>query len=100
MKLILTICLLAGFSATGFSQTKRIAHRSHSGNNGSFSIAGVHNFGLTPEMEEERKRKEKLQKAKADSLMTKAVADSIAKMNPPPKDKIKSKSKKKKKSSN
>ena len=79
MKRILFLLLLAGLSTAGFSQTKKIAHRSHSGSNNSFTLAGPDNFGETPEMIAERKKKEALEKAKADSISKKAVADSIAK---------------------
>lgn len=75
MKLLVLIIAVTGISLQGFSQTKRIAHRSHSGNNSTFSIAGPDNFGETPEMNERRKKQEKLL---ADSIAKKAIADSIA----------------------
>ncbi|MEO6611416.1 MAG: hypothetical protein ABIT05_04765 [Chitinophagaceae bacterium] len=91
MKRFLLLFVLAGLSATGFSQTKMIAHRSHSGSNSTFTLAGPDNFGETPEMAEARKKKE-LERAKADSIARKAVADSLARINQKPK-KIKSKNK-------
>jgi hypothetical protein len=89
MKRSLLLFALAGFSTAGFSQTKMIAHRSHSGSNSTFTLAGPDNFGETPEMAEARKKKE-LERARTDSAAKKAVADSLARLNPKPK-KIKSK---------
>jgi len=79
MKRFLLLFVLAGLSTVGFSQTKKIAHRSHSGSNSTFTLAGPDNFGDTPEMAEARKKKE-LERAKADSIAKKAVADSIARI--------------------
>ncbi|MEO7923125.1 MAG: hypothetical protein ABIR30_05560 [Chitinophagaceae bacterium] len=79
MKRVLLLCLLSGLSTACFSQTKKIAHRSHSGSNSSFTLAGPDNFGETPEMIAERNKKTAIEKAKADSIAKKAVADSIAK---------------------
>lgn len=82
-------------STLAISQTKKIAHRSHSGNSTTFSIAGPDNFGLSPAEEEKRKNQEKLL---ADSIAKKAIADSLArkkKIQPAPanrKPKTKSKS--------
>jgi hypothetical protein len=98
MKRFLVLFVLAGFSTAGFSQTKMIAHRSHSGSNSTFTLAGPDNFGETPEMAEARKKKE-LERARADSAARKAVADSLARLNTKPK-KIKSKNKPAIKSSN
>lgn len=42
----IVLCAVAGLSA--FSQTKRIAHKSHSGTAASFSRYSAHNFGLPP----------------------------------------------------
>jgi hypothetical protein len=91
MKRLFLLFALAGLSTAGYSQTKMIAHRSHSGSNSTFTLAGPDNFGETPEMAEARK-KQALEKARADSAAKKAVADSLARLNPRPK-KIKSKNK-------
>lgn len=91
MKKVFLCIILVAVSSAGFSQTKKIAHRSHSGKNNTFSITGPDNFGETPEMA----RKRKAEKAKADSLAKKIVADSLAritKLQPAPKTKIKNKS--------
>ena len=48
MKKIFMVLLAVVISVAGFSQTKRIAHRSHSGKNNEFSINGEDNFGLPP----------------------------------------------------
>ncbi len=79
MKRIFLLFALAGLSTAGFSQTKKIAHRSHSGKNSSFTINSIDNFGTTPEMEE-AKKKRALEIAKADSAAKKAVADSLARI--------------------
>ena len=46
MKKILLCSVLAIASTVAFSQTKLIAHRSHSGSNRTFSINESGNFGL------------------------------------------------------
>ncbi len=89
--MLLLLFVLTGFSLAGYSQTKMIAHRSHSGSNSSFTLAGPDNFGETPEMAEARKKKE-LERARADSAAKRAVADSLARLNTKPK-KIKGKNK-------
>lgn len=78
MKRLLLLFVLAGLTTAASSQTKKIAHRSHSGSNNSFTLAGPDNFGETPEMIDAKKKKD-LEKAKADSLAKKNKADSIAK---------------------
>ena len=90
MKKFLLLVALVAVSTVGFSQTKIISHRSHSGMNSNFTIAGTDNFGETPEMVEARKKKE-LENAKMDSAARKAVADSLARINPKPIKKIKTK---------
>ncbi|MEP6701309.1 MAG: hypothetical protein ABJA85_08330 [Bacteroidota bacterium] len=90
MKKFLFLFVLVAISTAGFSQTKKIAHRSHSGKNSSFTIAGIDNFGETPEMVEARKKKE-LERAKMDSTARKAVADSLARVNSKPAKKSKKK---------
>ena len=72
--------MLAGLSSAAFSQTKRIAHRSHSGSNSSFTIQAPDNFGETPEMIEAARKKKEQEKMKADSIAKRAIADSIARI--------------------
>jgi len=93
MKIIALLIAMVIFSATGFSQTKKIAHRSHSGKAASFSINGADNFGDTPEMVEAAKKKKEAEKLKADSLAKKAVADSLARITSAHKYKTKTKKK-------
>jgi hypothetical protein len=73
MKPVILLIVSVAFSIACFSQTKRIAHRSHSGSNQSFSLSGEGNFGLPSEtalkrMEEERKRREAEEKRIQDSI--------------------------------
>jgi hypothetical protein len=49
---------VAAFSINAFSQTGRIAHRSHSGKNGVSGIQGSDNFGL-PDGENAKRAKKK-----------------------------------------
>ncbi len=44
--LLALVAFGALFSSTAFSQTKKIAHRSHSGKNSTFNIKEEGNFGL------------------------------------------------------
>ena len=44
--LIALVAFGALFNSAAFSQTKKIAHRSHSGKNTTFKIDGEDNFGL------------------------------------------------------
>lgn len=67
-----------------FAQTKKIAHRSHSGSDKTFITKGNSNFGITPEMKREQEKQKQLEKAKKDSI---ARADSLAKAKPAPKSK-------------
>jgi hypothetical protein len=55
--LFLTV-FVAAFSMSAFSQTARIAHRSHSGKSGVLRIQGFDNFGL-PDGENAKKTKKK-----------------------------------------
>ena len=48
MKGIFVIIALLMLSIASFSQTKRIAHRSHSGKNSTFTVKSIHNFGEVP----------------------------------------------------
>lgn len=83
MKFVFVCSAMLLCSIAGFSQTKKIAHRSHSGKNSCFSLAGLDNFGETPEMNADRKKREAAEKAKADSLRKKAIADSLARSKKP-----------------
>lgn len=66
-------------ATTGFSQTKRIAHHSHSGNDSEFTASGSDNFGLSPQMERQmdsaRKEKQRLD----DSIKVARYRDSLKK---------------------
>ena len=48
-QIILLLVVLIS-AASGFSQTKLVAHRSHSGKNAGFTINSVDNLGLNPEV--------------------------------------------------
>lgn len=74
-KMLLLLLLVAGTSATTFAQTKKIAHRSHSGKAATFTIDGRDNFGLG---EEQKKQMEMARKAKSDSIRMKQKADSLS----------------------
>jgi hypothetical protein len=50
-KIILCSLLLLCSSLFGISQTKRIAHHSHSGSDATFALGGDDNFGLSPAMQ-------------------------------------------------
>ena len=83
-KIFLVTVAMALFSVAGFSQTKKIAHRSHSGKDNTFSIFGPDNFGETPEMIAAAKKREE-EKRRQDSIAQRAAADSIAQLNKHPK---------------
>ena len=88
MRLIFILAALLLISSASFSQTKRIAHRSHSGSDATFSWEqSPDNFGETPEM---KRRADSLQKQRliADSLRRKVISDSL--------NRVKKKEKKKK----
>jgi hypothetical protein len=73
MKPVFLFIVCIALSTACFSQTKRIAHRSHSGSNASFTLAGEGNFGLPSEeamkrMEADRKRREAENKRIQDSI--------------------------------
>lgn len=76
IKFLVAACFLT--CSAGYSQTMKIAHRSHSGSNNSFTIHTTEgNFGETPEMIKKRKEAEQIMN---DSLARKA-SDSIARVN-------------------
>ena len=45
-KLTLLLAAAIAFGSSAFAQTKKIAHRSHSGKNSSFTVSEEGNFGL------------------------------------------------------
>ena len=75
MKPVLLIVVCIALSTACFSQTKRIAHRSHSGSNASFTLNGEGNFGLPSEAEMKRM----LEERKKREAENKRIQDSIAK---------------------
>lgn len=77
MKPVFLFLVYMALSAACFSQTKRIAHRSHSGSNTSFTLAGEGNFGLPSEAEMKRMELER-KKREAEN---KRIQDSITKAN-------------------
>lgn len=88
MKQVLFLLICTTLSVACFSQTKRVAHRSHSGSNSTFTLTGEGNFGDPGEpiikKSLERMRLDSIAKAKEkiknDSLkMKKPVKDSIRK---------------------
>jgi hypothetical protein len=82
MKKILLLSAFVFISIISFSQTKRIAHRSHSGKDKSFNIAaGTDNFGLPVPDSTKTKIKNK------NKNKTKPVKDSLPAM--PAKDTLK-----------
>ena len=93
MKIILLLVILLAFATTGSAQTKKIAHRSHSGKESSFTIFSADNFGETPEMMEAARKKKEAEKMKADSIARQAAADSMAKLRNEYKVKTKTKNK-------
>lgn len=48
MKTLILIIILSALSLTAISQTKMIAHKSHSGSLQNFTTDGIHNFGDPP----------------------------------------------------
>lgn len=86
-KLLLLSTLLLVFGSAASAQTKRIAHRSHSGSNATFSMnEGDDNYGLPPGYEkmrmEQQRKNDSIKKANADSA-AKAKADSQSKKPAP-----------------
>ncbi len=78
MKTLLFLFIIFAFSLNGFSQTEKIAHRSHSGKDAAFRIRGNGNWGISPEMIHEQQKRDSAMKARADSIARKLKADSIA----------------------
>ena len=56
MKKNLLLIILLAFCITGFSQTKKIAHRSHSGKNATLIMNDDDNFGLPPTIKDTAKK--------------------------------------------
>jgi len=73
---MLTLILLS--TSILFAQTKKIAHRSHSGSDRTFTIKGESNFGATPEM---IRRSDSLrrERARRDSIEKVRISDSLKK---------------------
>ena len=82
MKRTVALLLILAFSFHGHAQTEKIAHRSHSGKDGTFRVTGYNNWGETPAMRAERLKRDSLLKARADSIAYKKRADSLAKPTP------------------
>jgi hypothetical protein len=86
MKQVVLLLVCTALSVACFSQTKRIAHRSHSGSNHSFNLAGEGNFGLPSKDYMDKMRAKDsiagLKKNGKDSLKTKTGAkDSLKKQS-------------------
>ena len=80
MKKSLFLIIFTTISLLGFSQTKRIAHRSHSGSDNTFSITnGFDNFGLPPAADSLRKLNSK---SKKDTLKLKVSPKDSLKTKP------------------
>ena len=81
MKFLIVLAML-GLSQSAFSQTKWIAHRSHSGSDANFHWAeSPDNFGLHPDLERKRNKiRDSLQKHSADSLRKRIITDSLEKI--------------------
>ncbi len=62
--------------ATGFAQTKKIAHKSHSGKDSELSIDGADNFGLNPSV---IRNTDTAGKAKKDSIKIAKYRESLKK---------------------
>lgn len=71
MKQTAIIIIVLIFSFKAYSQTERIAHRSHSGKDNTFKVTGYNNWGETPAMKAEREKRDSIMKAKADSVSKK-----------------------------
>ncbi len=78
MKKIFMLVLMVCSASILFAQTKKIAHRSHSGSDRTFTIKGESNFGATPEM---IRRSDSLrrERVKRDSIEKMRIADSLKK---------------------
>lgn len=72
MKILIVSFFALFFSLHCFSQTERIAHRSHSGKNKSFKITGKDNWGLPSHAMEQRLEADSIAKAKEDTLSRKS----------------------------
>lgn len=67
-KLVFFLFAMIFISLPGFSQTKKIAHKSHSGSTGSFSLSGMDNFGIIHKQPRSREKKDSTKKIKKDTL--------------------------------
>jgi hypothetical protein len=82
MKKTAFLLIILVFSFNSYAQTERIAHRSHSGKDNTFTVTGYNNWGETPGMRAERLKRDSIMKAKADSIANKKRKDSLAKQAP------------------
>ncbi len=64
---------------TGFAQTKRIAHHSHSGSDTEFTTSASDNFGISPQMERQMDSTRKERKRVDDSVRVAHYRDSLNK---------------------
>lgn len=72
MKILITSFLALFLSLNCFSQTERIAHRSHSGKNKNFKITGKDNWGLPSYVVEQQLKADSIAKSKGDTLAGKS----------------------------
>jgi len=72
-KIIVFVAFATALGSTAFAQTKKIAHRSHSGKNSVFTVEGEGNFGLPTDY------KAKSTKDSAAKKTTPAKTDSTVK---------------------
>jgi len=77
MKITIILFLALAFSCATYAQTEKIAHRSHSGKNSTFRYTGYNNFGATPSMIEEQRKRDSAFRARPDSIKKKAEFDSL-----------------------
>ncbi len=95
-KFTLLLLLILFFSASMFAQTKRIAHRSHSGNALHYALIEMDNLGLSPDMARKMSRRyDSTQKVKLkqDSINSRHQMDSLKRLK---KSDVKNKGQKKK----
>ncbi len=72
MKILIASFFALFFSLNCFSQTERIAHRSHSGKNKNFKITGKDNWGIPSHVMEQRLKEDSIALAKGDTLSGKS----------------------------
>lgn len=84
MKRIFILACIVFLCQMSNAQTKKIAHRSHSGSNKAFMINGESNFGVVRYSLEDNKKRDSLRKDhfKKDSTKRALRADSLKKASP------------------